>query len=142
VYYSVYEDAHRRWGDRATSHYDFELFKNIFEMKSPNIKLWLAKAEQRIIAGALVMYWNRHVVWWHGASLEEYFHYCAANLLNVEIIKNACERGYLYYDFNPSGGHEGVASFKQSFGAERRTIWRWDYQAPRKPKRALKGLFK
>jgi hypothetical protein len=40
------------------------------------------------------------------------------NLLLHDVIRDACERGFRWFDFNPSGGHEGVAAFKRSFGAE------------------------
>jgi lipid II:glycine glycyltransferase (peptidoglycan interpeptide bridge formation enzyme) len=36
--------------------------------------------------------------------------------LLYEVIKDACEQGYFWFDFNPSGGHEGVKSFKKGFG--------------------------
>jgi lipid II:glycine glycyltransferase (peptidoglycan interpeptide bridge formation enzyme) len=35
-----------------------------------------------------------------------------------EVIKNACEKGYTWFDFNPSGGLEGVKAFKERFGAQ------------------------
>ena len=28
------------------------------------------------------------------------------------------ENNFLYYDFNPSGGHHGVVKFKKGFGTE------------------------
>jgi len=40
------------------------------------------------------------------------------NLLMYEVIKNACKQRYTWFDFNPSGGHEGVKAFKKSFGAK------------------------
>ena len=38
--------------------------------------------------------------------------------LIYESIKDACEQGYSGFDFNPSGGHEGVKEFKKRFGTE------------------------
>jgi lipid II:glycine glycyltransferase (peptidoglycan interpeptide bridge formation enzyme) len=32
-------------------------------------------------------------------------------------MKNANESGYLWFDFNTSGGNKGVISFKKGFGA-------------------------
>ncbi len=127
-YYSVYKDSIRRWGKRTTSHYSFKLFENIYNSQNKNIRLWLALIENEVIGGALVFYWNNHVVWWHGASIEKFFSYCPANLLQTKIIKDACERGYRYYDFNPSGGHKGVEKFKESFGAVRceLSFWYWE----------------
>lgn len=119
AYYIVYEDSLRRWGNEASICYPFTLFHNIFKMNSPNIKLWIARVDGKIIAGALLFYCNKHIAYWHGASLEDYFDYCPNNLLQTKIIQTACDEGYWYYDFNPSGGHEGVVRFKKSFGTER-----------------------
>lgn len=115
-YFKIYEDSIRRWGNTVSSRYSISLFKAFFKKHSPNIKLWLAYFEGKPIAGALCFYHNHHVVYWHGATLEEYFLKRPSNLLQYEIIKDACEKGYWWYDFNPSGGHEGVINFKKSFG--------------------------
>jgi len=118
IYYQVYQDSLLRWGKDNSSGYQWRLFEEIFQRKSPNIKLWLAIYQDQIIAGALIFYAKRHVVYWHGAALEKYFKLRPVNLLMCEIIKNSCEGGYAWFDFNPSGGHEGVKAFKKSFGAE------------------------
>jgi lipid II:glycine glycyltransferase (peptidoglycan interpeptide bridge formation enzyme) len=117
-YYQIYEDSLRRWGDKASSKYYWEIFHEMFQRNSPNIKLWLAIFQEKIIAGALCFYAKKHVVYWHGAALENYFNLRPVNLLMYEVIKNACEQKYSWFDFNPSGGHEGVKAFKRSFGAE------------------------
>lgn len=115
-YYDVYRDSIRRWGDKASSVYGLELFQAMMDKKSPNIRLWLAEHEEKIIAGALLFYSPRHSVYWHGAALDEYFALRPVNLLMYESIQDACERGLYWFDFNPSGGYEGVQSFKRSFG--------------------------
>jgi hypothetical protein len=117
-YYEVYKDSLRRWGDTATSRYEFSLFEEMERRNSPNIKLWLATYQEKIIAGALCLYAKKHVAGWHAASLEEYFRLRPNNVIQYEAIRDACERGFSWYDFNPSGGHEGVRSFKKSFGTQ------------------------
>lgn len=122
AYYGAYEDSIRRWGENVTSEYPWELFENGYylSIKYPDqIKLWVAKLSGKIIAGAWVFYWQKHVDWWHGAAYEDYFDYCANNVLQAVIIEDALDKGYQYYDFNPSGGHEGVARFKKRFGAQK-----------------------
>lgn len=117
AYYQIYEDSLRRWGKAASSKYTFDLFKEMFARKSPNIKLWLSIYRGIPVAGALCFYSKWHVVYWHGAALEKYFKLRPVNLLLYEVIKDACEQGYTIFDFNPSGGHKGVEAFKKSFGA-------------------------
>ena len=116
-YYGVYEESQKRWGNKMSSRYSYRLFDIIEKTNSPNVRLWLSFYDNKIVAGALCFYAKKHVVYWHGAALLEYFNLRPVNLLLYEIIKDACERGYRWFDFNPSGGHEGVMKFKKSFGA-------------------------
>jgi hypothetical protein len=45
-----------------------------------------------------------------------YFSSRLVNLLFYEIIKDTCQNGYKWFDFNPSGDHQGVKAFKKNFG--------------------------
>jgi len=114
-YFNVYVDSHRRWGKSAQVFYEKELFSIMYRLQSKHIILWLATYMNRIVAGALCFYAKKHVVYWHGAALEDYFYLRPANLLISDIIKASCENGYHWFDFNPSGGIEGVRAFKKSF---------------------------
>lgn len=112
-YYEIYLDSINRWGDTATSSYRKELFSSIKEKEG--VRLWLAFSEDKAISGCLCFYNNKHVSYWHGAGLSDYFKLSAVHGLQAHIIKDAKENGFLYYDFNPSGGHEGVVKFKKGF---------------------------
>lgn len=131
-YHEVYLRSLSRWGKKATSRYPWRLFEAGCELGlslPDNMRLWLAEAEGRVLAGAWVFYWNRHAVYWHGATDEAYSSHRPANVLHAHVIEDACARGYLWYDFNPSGGHEGVVRFKRSFGAVERPIRVWRYRS-------------
>lgn len=117
-YYSVYQSSVERWGNDPGSSYAWELFETIFRLRSPDVKLWVATADSQIVSGALCFYAKRHVVYWHGSSLEKYFELRPVNLLMFEVIQHGCEHGYAWYDFNPSGHMQGVITFKESFGAK------------------------
>jgi len=118
-YYRVYETSVSRWGNRLLgSKYSWELFHDIFIRNSPNIELWLSIYQDKVISGALCFHSKRHYVYWHGASIETYFNLRPVNLLLYEVIKNACEKGYLWFDFNPSAVLKGVKAFKERFGAQ------------------------
>jgi hypothetical protein len=118
-YYQVYEITVRRWGNRLLGDkYSWELFHDIFRRNSPNVELWLAIYQDKVISGELCFHSKNHFVCWHGASLEAYFNIRPRNLLLYEAIKNACEKGYFWFDFNPSAGLKGVKAFKEGFGAD------------------------
>ncbi|MBE0447284.1 MAG: GNAT family N-acetyltransferase [Actinobacteria bacterium] len=118
AYYQVYQDSLRRWGDRASSRYDWRIFNEMFRRESPYIKLWLAIYQNKIVAGIINFYAKKHAVGWHASALAQHFKLYPMNLLVYEIVKDACEKGYSWFGFNPSGGHKGVERFKRSFGAQ------------------------
>lgn len=130
-YYHMYQDTLKRWGARAGVRYPRNLFFNLFETRSPDIKLWLAEKNDKPIAGVISLYCNTTVIYWHGCSLQDYFDHYPNNLLHAEIIRDACERGYAVYDLSPSGGYEGVIKFKESFSAQRVefTAYHWKKRA-------------
>jgi len=115
-YFEIYEDSLRRWGEKASSKYSWSLFEDLQRRKSTNIKLWLSYYDEQVVSGLLCFYAKNHVVYWHGASLEKYFALRPVHLGIHEVVRRACESGYRWFDFNPSGDHEGVRNFKKGFG--------------------------
>lgn len=117
-YFDVYQDSLRRWGDRATSNHPWAVFERLSGADAGHVRLWLAELDGRVIAGALCLYAQRHVSYWHGAALEAHFDARPVNALMLTAIEHAVAAGYRWFDFGLSGGHEGVAAFKRGFGAE------------------------
>jgi hypothetical protein len=118
-YYQVYKTSIDRWGNRLLgAEYTWDLFNEIFLKASPNVELWLSIYLDRVISGALCFHSKKHFVYWHGASMGTYFNLRPVTLLLYEVIKKACEKEYNWFDFNPSGGLEGVKAFKERFGAQ------------------------
>lgn len=127
-YYEVYEDSLRRWGDRTLFSYPYRLFEQVYHLHSESVKLWVAKVDGKIVSGSLTFYHNRHVVSWHGATRESFFSYCPSILIKAETIMDACQRGFRYYDFNPSGGLKGVETFKEGFGAQKMYLYAYEWR--------------
>ena len=118
-YYEVYRDTINRWGDATKYIYPQEIFLNIFRDAGDAVKIWVAEKNGKIIAVLTVFYWNSLVTPFHTASLKDYFDCCPNNILHMEVIKDAINKNYRYYDFGPSGGEDGVVQFKKSFRAEK-----------------------
>ncbi|MGB2599773.1 MAG: GNAT family N-acetyltransferase [Candidatus Omnitrophota bacterium] len=130
-YYSIYRRALKRWGDKVTSDYPLSLFRNVFTLrKKEDVKLWLVIYDEKIVGGNLNFYHNKHCVEWHASFLSDYFKHGIRNFLVHNIILEANARGYEYYDFNPSGGHEGTARFKETFGSQKMPLKRWTFKKP------------
>jgi hypothetical protein len=118
AYCALYRDTLRRWGDNTIQAYPEALFAALREVAGDHVRLWLARVGNRVIAGAIVLYWNRIASYWSGASLQDSFGCYPNNLLHMEVMRDAVQRGYAVYDLGPSGGQEGVVRFKKSLGAE------------------------
>lgn len=130
-YFAAYQDSLRRWGEGITSRYPWELFEvchDLAQEHPSHVKLWLAERDGEILGGALNFYWNQHAVGWHSAVYAHALDSYAFAILVADAVEDACDRGFAWFDLNPSGGLEGVASFKSRFGGERRTIERLRYQ--------------
>ncbi len=118
AYYGMYLDSVRRWGETAGKVYAKELFLHLHALGDPQVLFWTAEAEGRSAAGVLALAWNRTIVYWHGAALQEFFKHYPNNLLHAELMAWGCARGYELYDMGSSAGLAGVARFKESFGAQ------------------------
>jgi lipid II:glycine glycyltransferase (peptidoglycan interpeptide bridge formation enzyme) len=118
-YYRIYEASLVRWGKAASSRYPSSLFHMLhrYSTESSYVTLWLAKHHDAAVAGALCLSSKSIVVYWHGAALDSYFDKRPVNLLMTQIIEYYTASGKRWFDFNPSGGHAGVETFKAGFGA-------------------------
>jgi lipid II:glycine glycyltransferase (peptidoglycan interpeptide bridge formation enzyme) len=134
AYREIYAEARARWGADATTDHPPALFAAAWEAarEHPELaRLWIAEVEGELAAGAWVFYWNDHAVWWHGAARERFSGCAPQNVLQVEILRDACARDFHWYDFNPSGGHAGVARFKSHFGARELPLEHWIWASPK-----------
>ncbi|WP_276248642.1 GNAT family N-acetyltransferase [Haladaptatus sp. YSMS36] len=142
AYFGAYEASLERWNDISNRYY-WGLFKSLYNLSNQypeNIKLWVTEVNGEVVTGALMLYWNDHVVNWHAASYSDYLSLYPNDLLHAEIIADAIKNNYQYYDFNPSGGHEGVVNFKNGFGPERWEINKLSFEGELFRKaRKLKG---
>lgn len=120
AFYRAYEDSQDRWQTIVGPEYEWSFFEHIFNLKSPKIKLWVAKHEGNVTCGILCFYQSKHVIYYYGAAFREYFNLRPVNLLHCEVVRQACEEGYWWYDMGGTN-FEKVAAFKASFGT--RNIW-------------------
>jgi hypothetical protein len=127
AYFSLYQETVKRWGETAGAVYSKELFMKLFNMQDEHIIFTLAEVEHKIVAGIIALAWGRTIIYWHGAALQEFFKHYPNNLLHAELMAWGCANGFKLYDMGPSAGLEGVARFKESFGAQARDFksYRW-----------------
>jgi lipid II:glycine glycyltransferase (peptidoglycan interpeptide bridge formation enzyme) len=123
-YYELYRQSISRWLSRGPelkprAVYPIEFFRRLYDNMSGHECLWVALKDGRVIAGMLCFYWNRHAVGWHASADARYFSLGANNQLYWEIILDAMRRGFQFFDCNPSGGYDGVETFKEHLGADK-----------------------
>lgn len=119
-YYSIYKQSFLKRAGVQTNRYSSKLFDYIRDLSTSQMKLWLAKKDDQVIAGRLVFYTHDYAVEWHAASRAEAEALGANHQIIYEILKNARANGIQVYDFNPSAGLKGVEEFKAKFGAVKR----------------------
>ena len=117
AYDALYRMSIERW-DQPALLYEKSLFMLLHELATPAVRLFLAEENGRPAAGAVLFVAHRHAVYWHGASVGQEVP-GASNLLHWRILERLASQGIELYDLNPSGGHAGVARFKDTLGAER-----------------------
>lgn len=93
-------------------------FKNLFFQE--NTILYLAKKENKIIAGNLMLYFGKRVYYLHGFSNYKYRNLMAPHLLHWRQICQAKEEGFEEYDFWGIDEKKwpGITRFKRSFGGK------------------------
>jgi GNAT acetyltransferase-like protein len=117
-YYRIYQDSLERWGQGKSEGYSWPLFEALFELRSPHVKLWLARVAGEVVSGNVCFYAKQHVVYWHGSTLKDHLSSNVAKLVMYEAIKDAANAGRSWFDFNPSAGLTGVKFFKEGFNAQ------------------------
>jgi lipid II:glycine glycyltransferase (peptidoglycan interpeptide bridge formation enzyme) len=93
-------------------------YRNLYEKGKDKVKIYFAKHNEDIIAGAMFSFFGDTVTYLHGASANKKRNLMAPHLLQWHTILKAKNKGFKYYDF---GGIDekkwpGVTRFKAGFG--------------------------
>jgi hypothetical protein len=118
VFYDIYAGSFDRWGQPDDA-FDRAMFDLLAEHDSSGIQLWLVRQGDTVLAGAVILRHGRTAMYWLGAFRKEFQHLRAAPFLHGQVMQSCRSEGAWWYDFNPSGGIEGVVTFKERFGAVR-----------------------
>ncbi len=83
-------------------------------------RLYLAKANDKIVSASIIVFFGEVAAYLHSASDYNFRHLMAPHLLQWEVIKEAKELGFKYYDFWGIDEKKmpGVARFKKRFNGK------------------------
>lgn len=98
-----------------------ENYQKIVDSRSDDFKndLYVALLDGKILAAAIVNFFNDKAVYLHGASSSKYRNVMAPYLLHWEIMKDAKNKGFKKYDlWGISEKWPGVTRFKKGFGGK------------------------
>ncbi|MBN2325860.1 MAG: GNAT family N-acetyltransferase [Candidatus Omnitrophica bacterium] len=124
----LYKNATQRWEGVETLPAKF--FEHIGDMPEDQVRIWLARYEERILAADVILYGREEVQYFAGAGDPEFSEYNASKLMMAEIIRDACERGFKVFNFGSSGGLKGVERFKHIFGGQTQKYARLRFTSP------------
>ncbi len=113
----IYRERLAQWGDRATNSHPLSLFEAIYNLGGEAARIWIVESGGEIVAGNVNFYFRNTCVDWLHICNKDHLPMGLSHYFTHWLVRDAWSRGYSVYDFNPSGGHEGVVAFKRSFGA-------------------------
>jgi lipid II:glycine glycyltransferase (peptidoglycan interpeptide bridge formation enzyme) len=122
AWYAMYEETARR--DRIALH-SFEYYRTLLEQNPGRIELLLARHEDDLLAGNIMLYAGERAIYLYGASSNNKRNLMPTYLLQWAGLRRAMERGCTSYDcfgIPPSAdpGHpmHGLYQFKTGLGGE------------------------
>jgi serine/alanine adding enzyme len=95
-----------------------EFFEAIFDEFSNSAKLMLVRKGNRVIGGAVCLFFKDTMIVPWASCLRDYFALCPNNLLYWEMIRWGAENGYQRFDFGRSSTDSGTYRFKKQWGAK------------------------
>jgi lipid II:glycine glycyltransferase (peptidoglycan interpeptide bridge formation enzyme) len=93
----------------------------------------LASYNQKVIAGAVFLFFGNKIIYKFGASDFNYQELRANNLIMGEAIRWACRGGFKHFDFGRTeADNQGLRQFKSGWGTKEREIKYFRYNFSRK----------
>lgn len=118
VFYPLYEDSVARWGDKLTWARPKGFFRSMLARGGDDVKVFVALRDGEPVSALLFAAQGKVAHYVAGATRHDQLEACPSNFLMEEAMAHYAAAGLTWFDFGPSNGLEGVARFKESFGAK------------------------
>jgi len=121
-WYALYRETAQR--DKISIHSE-QYYRDLFG-HAPDLSLWLARFEGKLLAGNIVLIHGKTATYLYGASSNEHRNLMAPYALQWAALRNARDKGAVEYDLfgipptnDESHPMHGLYRFKTGFGGER-----------------------
>ena len=102
----------------------WKFLKNLFTFLKDHVSLYVARYNDKIIAGGIVQYFKDTVIYGYGAANPRYLKLQPYNAFIWKSIEDACMNGYKYYDFGrTSYDNVGLINFKKRWGTVEKKLY-------------------
>jgi serine/alanine adding enzyme len=118
-FYKLYSKNMR---DLGTPTHSKEFFSNVVSEFKENAEILSVRQNCKPVSAAILLYFRDIVISGWAASDREFRNFSPNNLLYWSAIKNACEKGYKFFDFGRSIKGSGTYGFKKPWGAEEKQL--------------------
>lgn len=108
----------------------WKFFKLLFDFLHESVVLYLAKYQGETIGGVLMLCYKPTVLYGYGAADPKKLHLHPYHALLWAAIKDACSKGYQWFDFGRSSDVEiGLRAFKKRWGTSEIPLY-YSYYPP------------
>lgn len=132
-WYELYLDAMRY---HAFPPRPYRFFLHLWSTLRPLGQMTLLLAERdeqgakRLVAGSILLRFGQTVFYAFTGCSHEDFRFHPHDLIQLELIRDACKKGFRWYDFGEvSDRDDSLAQFKGKWGTEARQMYRYYYPA-------------
>jgi len=124
-YYEIYKRRIAQWNQRNS--YPKSLFAELVSRGGERVRLFVARANGKMLGGHLNFYFKDTVIAWNGVTTLDRLSPQASTLLYSTCLRDACERNYKAYNLGGSLDKESLIDYKQALGGvpHSYTVYRW-----------------
>lgn len=140
-WYRLYLETMRA---HATPPRPFRLFELMWEILAPSNRIRLLLAERQaggqaqVLAGSLFLMHGQTVVYAFNGRDRRQLQFRPNDAIHWTAITDACASGFRRYDFGEvAEGNEGLAIFKEKWGARPVSLYRYNYPRQREIERGI-----
>lgn len=127
LFHEIYLSRRKAWKS-PTNYYQLELFELVD--RASNAEFWgIYLPTGGLIGGGIFLRHKKHVSSWLPVVLTKYLQLKPYELLFFRCLQYYHGERLEWFDFNPSGGHEGVVRFKAGFGARKVDVLNFSFRS-------------